>query len=270
MEHEPLVSVIIPTFNSSSTIEKCLRSIEDQTYKNIEIIVFDNFSFDKTSELVSRFDVNIFFAHSTTPAAKNLGISKSSGEFLLFVDSDMILERDVVEECVRVSSSDEEIVGIIIPERSVGSGYWIRVRDFERSFYAGTDIESARFFAKKFVTQVGGYDEAIIGHEDSTLPNKLLDKGFNVKTRVSSYILHCEEGINFIGRLRKARSYSETRKVYYKKYRKYAKKQDSILNRLGIFLINGNWKILLRHPVLSLGMLTLKTVEYLFSLRLWR
>lgn len=268
MEHEPLVSVIIPTYNSSSTIEKCLKSIEDQTYKNIEIIVFDNYSSDKTTEFVSRFHVNVFFARSTIPRAKNLGISKSSGEFLLFVDSDMILEQKVVEECVRVSSSDEEIVGIIIPERSVGSGFLVRVRDFERSFYAGTDIESARFFVTKFVTPVGGFDEAIIGHEDSTLPNKLQDNGFNVKTRVSSYILHCEEGINFIGRLRKARRYSVSSKLYYKKYGKYAKKQDNILNRLGIFLINGNWKILLRHPVLSLGMLTLKTVEYLFSLRL--
>ncbi len=270
MEQEALVSVIIPTYNSSSTIEKCLRSIKDQTYKNIEIIVCDNLSFDKTPEVVSRFDVNIFSARSSTPAAKNLGISKSRGEFLFFVDSDMVLERDVVEECVRVSSSDDEIVGIIIPERSVGSGYWIRVRDFERSFYDGTDIESARFFVRKIVTQVGGYDEEIIGHEDSTLPNKLQDIGFNVKTRVSSYILHCEEGINFLHRLRKAKIYSETRKLYYKKYRKYAKKQDNILNRLGIFLINGNWKIILRHPVLSFGILTLKTAEYLFSLRLWR
>ena len=270
MDREPLVSVIIPTYNSSSTIEKCLRSVRDQTYKNIEVIVFDNFSFDNTYELVSRFDVSIFSTSSMTPKAKNLGISKSTGEFLFFVDSDMVLEQNVVEECVRVSSGNEEIVGIIIPERSVGSGFWVRVRDFERRFYAGTDIESARFFVKKFVTQVGGFDEAIIGHEDSTLPNKLQDNGFNVKTRVSSYILHCEEGINLIRRLHKVRTYSATRRLYYKKYRKYAKKQDGILNRLSIFLINGNWKVLLRHPVLSLAMLTMKTLEFLFSLRPWR
>jgi glycosyltransferase involved in cell wall biosynthesis len=268
MEHEPLVSIIIPTYNSSKTIEKCLKSVEDQTYKNIEIIVFDNYSSDKTIELVTRFDVNVFFASTTTPGGKNLGISKSNGQFLLFVDSDMILEQNVVEECVRLSSNDEEIIGIIIPERSVGSGFWVRVRDFERSFYAGTDIESARFFIKKYVTLVEGYDETIIGHEDSTLPNKLRDNGFNVKGRISSYILHCEEGINFIERLHKARRYSLTRKLYYKKYRKYAKKQDNILRRLDLFFTNGNWKILLRHPVLSVGMLTLKTLEYLFSLRL--
>jgi glycosyltransferase involved in cell wall biosynthesis len=268
MEHEPLVSVIIPTYNSSKTIEKCLKSIEDQTYKNIEIIVFDNYSSDKTTEFVSRFRVNVFCANTTTPGAKNLGISKSNGEFLLFVDADMILEQKVVEQCVRLSSNDEEIVGIIIPERSVGSGFLVKARDFERSFYAGTDIESARFFVKKFVTLVEGYDETIIGHEDATLPNKLRDHGFNVKGRISSYILHCEEGINFIERLHKARRYSLTRRLYYKKYRKYAKRQDNILRRLGIFFTNGNWKILLRHPVLSVGMLTLKTLEYLFSLRL--
>lgn len=260
--------MIIPTYNSSNTIEKCLRSVKDQTYKNIEIIIVDNFSSDKTSEKVTSFDISIFLESSNTPRAKNVGISKSNGRFLFFLDSDMILEHNVVEECVEVSSSNEEIIGIIIPERSVGSGFWIKVRDFERSFYAGTDIESARFFVKKFVTQVGGYDETIIGHEDSTLPIKLEQNGFNVKTRISSYILHCEEGIKFIKRLRKARIYSETKEFYYEKYGKYAEKQYGILNRLRVFFVNGNWKILLRHPVLSLGMLSLKALEYLFSLRL--
>ena len=51
----PLVSVIIPTYNSSRTLEKCLESIKNQTYKNIEIIVVDNNSTDNTKEIAKKF-----------------------------------------------------------------------------------------------------------------------------------------------------------------------------------------------------------------------
>lgn len=51
MNNKPLVSVIIPTYNSSSTLEKCLRSIRSQSYKNIEIIIVDKFSNDSTGEI---------------------------------------------------------------------------------------------------------------------------------------------------------------------------------------------------------------------------
>ncbi len=51
----PLVSVIIPTYNSSRTLEKCLESIKNQTYKNVEIIVVDNNSTDNTKEIAKKY-----------------------------------------------------------------------------------------------------------------------------------------------------------------------------------------------------------------------
>ncbi|MFH7873662.1 MAG: glycosyltransferase, partial [Candidatus Aenigmatarchaeota archaeon] len=48
---KPLVSIIIPTYNSEKTLAKCLESIKNQSYKNIEIIVVDRFSKDKTAEI---------------------------------------------------------------------------------------------------------------------------------------------------------------------------------------------------------------------------
>jgi glycosyltransferase involved in cell wall biosynthesis len=52
---KPLVSVIIPTKNSESTIDYCLRSIRGQTYTNIEVIVVDNYSRDKTEEVAQKY-----------------------------------------------------------------------------------------------------------------------------------------------------------------------------------------------------------------------
>ncbi len=262
-----LVSVIIPTRNSERKIEKCLRSITNQTYKNIEILVIDAFSNDHTHEIISKFSIRIFSLEGERTRAKNFGISNSNGEFLLFIDSDMILEHRVVEECVKVCSNNQEIVGVIIPERSIGSGFWIKVRDFERRLYVGSNIESARFFVKKFVTEVAGFDEEIIEYEEATLPQKLRENKLNVDARISSFILHDEDGFNLVKWLHKKRYYSVSSRLYSQKYDKYARVQLSIINRLNIFLANGNWKILIRHPILSIGMIILKTLEFFSSIR---
>jgi glycosyltransferase involved in cell wall biosynthesis len=257
------VSVIVPTRNSARTIAKCLDSIKGQTYKNIEIFVIDSFSSDNTSEIASRFNATIFLLDSERARAKNFGISKASGEFLLFVDSDMILQPNVVEECVRIWSANRKIVGVIIPECSIGSGFWVRVRDFERNLYKGSKVESPRFFVKKFVSQVGGFDEEIVAYEESTLPQKLEDIGMDISARATSLILHDEEGFSLLRWLHKKRYVGETGRLYSKKYSKYAKMQFSIPYRTRIFLKNGNWKILIRHPILSTGVFILKTLEYL-------
>ena len=257
------VSVIIPTRNSARTIAKCLDSIKGQTYKNIEIFVIDSFSSDNTSEIASRFNATIFLLDSERARAKNFGISKASGEFLLFVDSDMILQPNVVEECVRIWSANRKIVAVIIPERSIGSGFWVRVRDFERNLYKGSKVESPRFFVKKFVSQVGGFDEEIVAYEESTLPQKLEAIGMDISARATSLILHDEEGFSLLRWLHKKRYGGETGRLYSKKYSKYAKMQFSISYRTRIFLENGNWKILIRHPLLSTGVFILKTLEYL-------
>ena len=52
---DPLVSIIIPTYNSEKTLPLCLESIKRQTYKNIEVIVLDNFSIDRTVDIAKRY-----------------------------------------------------------------------------------------------------------------------------------------------------------------------------------------------------------------------
>ena len=149
------VSIVIPAYNSEKTLEKCLKSIRDQTYGNIEIIVVDKFSKDRTVEIIKRYGARIIYDEGERTRAKNIGLEKAKGKYVLFVDSDMELSKEVVEECVELAEKDDKIGGIIIPERSVGNGFWVKVRDFERSFYAGTEIESARFFRRDLALKVG-------------------------------------------------------------------------------------------------------------------
>ena len=260
------VSVIIPTMNSAKTVGKCLESIRSQTYKNIEIFVLDGFSSDNTIDIASEYDVNVHLIAGERATAKNFGISNSKGEFIFFVDSDMILQPRVVEECVIICSSDDRTAGVIIPERSVGSAFWVKVRDFERSLYVGSKMESARFFRKTFVEQVGGFDEGIVFYEESTLHQKLEKQGMMVNARISSFILHNEADFNLNRWLHKKHYYTMNTGQYFDKYQNYAKLQTSICYRIRILLLsNGNWKRMVRHPVLGIGVFILKTLEFFAS-----
>ncbi len=256
----PLVSVIIPTYNSENTLGKCLESIRNQTYKNIEIIVVDNFSQDKTVEICKKYNAKVIQIKSERAKAKNIGLRDANGKYVLFIDSDMELTPKVIGECVALIESDPKIGGIIIPERSVGGSYWVKVRDFERSFYAGTEIESARFFRKDLALQVGGFDEDIVFFEESTLPQKIEKLGYNVKARISSYILHHEENFSLLKWLKKKYYYGKTARAYKAKYREYGNKQISILYRFKLFLKERKFWSRLH---LAVGVIVLKELEYL-------
>jgi hypothetical protein len=140
----------------------------------------------------------------------------------------MILQPDVVKECL--DACVEGVIGVIIPEASIGNGVWVKIRDFERSLYQGTKVESARFFVRKNVLEVGGFDEDIVIYEESTLPQKLESCGYTVNARIKSIILHDEEGFEIKKWLRKKHYYSETLKIYAERYPEYAEEQLCVKN----------------------------------------
>ncbi|WP_162341282.1 glycosyltransferase family 2 protein [Paenibacillus paridis] len=98
-----LVSIIIPAYNVGKYIEKCLLSVLDQSYTNIEVIVVDDGSTDKTGQLidcVSQQDSRVRVIHKKNAgvsAARNSGIEISTGDYLVFVDGDDYIAQDYVE-----------------------------------------------------------------------------------------------------------------------------------------------------------------------------
>jgi glycosyltransferase involved in cell wall biosynthesis len=259
------VSVIIPTKNSEKTIGQCLTSLNRQERKNfdIEVLVIDSFSTDKTKQLAEELGAKVIQLESERTVAKNYGTTIANGEYVCFIDSDMILTPAVINECLDEITRGENIAGVIVPERSLGSGAWVRIRDFERSMYAGSKIESARFFKKKLVVEAGGFDEDIITYEESTLPQKLEKRGYRVDARTTSYIMHSEDGFNIKKWLRKKQYYAGTSQVYSQRYPEYAHLQLGVSYRLKVFL--SHWKMLLRHPLQASGVFILKLLEYFYS-----
>src|ERR1022692_5165255 len=96
---DQLVSVIVPTKNSAVTLEACLKSIKEQIYYPIELIVVDNHSSDATREIARQFTDKVFVKGPERSAQRNYGAASASGRYLLMVDSDMELDRKVVKAC---------------------------------------------------------------------------------------------------------------------------------------------------------------------------
>ncbi len=90
----PLVSVVIPVYNTEKYLEECVLSVLEQTYKNIEIILVDDGSKDQSGEICDRLsneNGNIKVIHNTNSGSgvsRNLGFDKSEGEYIVFMDSD--------------------------------------------------------------------------------------------------------------------------------------------------------------------------------------
>lgn len=100
------LSLIIPTFNEEKLIAKCLKSLKGQSYQDMEIIVVDDGSKDKSLKIISSLKSEISNLkllqqkHKGPGTARNLGASKASGEILVFVDADMTFDRDFLKDLV--------------------------------------------------------------------------------------------------------------------------------------------------------------------------
>lgn len=94
MNHSKSISIIVPVYNTSAYLEKCIDSLLDQTYRNLEIILVNDGSTDNSEELCQKYaqiDSRIIVLsqeHIGVSAARNLGLSYAKGDYIGFVDSD--------------------------------------------------------------------------------------------------------------------------------------------------------------------------------------
>ena len=104
----PKVSIIVPVYNAEKYIEKCLNSIIDQTYKNLEIIIINDGSKDSSLEIccgIKQSDRRIKVINNGknhgSGFSRNRGITEAKGEYILFVDCDDTIEKNYVEEMLK-------------------------------------------------------------------------------------------------------------------------------------------------------------------------
>lgn len=110
----PIVSVIIPVYNSENTIKETIESVINQTYSNLEIIVVNDGSTDKSeNEIFAINDSRIIYKfqeNQGSPIAKNLGLSIAKGKYIQFLDADDILSVDKIENQVELLDGKTDAV----------------------------------------------------------------------------------------------------------------------------------------------------------------
>lgn len=111
------VSIVIPVYNAERYIDDCLKSLIDQTYENVEIILIDDGSKDSSYDICLRYTkkyefIKLYKKKNGGPSsARNLGIDKSNGDYICFVDSDDSVKANYVEKLVE-NSADLIISGV--------------------------------------------------------------------------------------------------------------------------------------------------------------
>lgn len=116
---EKLVSVIIPAYNIEDYIGRCLDSVLSQTYKNLEIIVIDDGSSDRTGEILDDYEKKnhrmkvIHKENGGVSSARNIGIDRANGDYIGFVDGDDWVNPKLFETLVKLINEEMQISHIV-------------------------------------------------------------------------------------------------------------------------------------------------------------
>lgn len=259
------ISVIIPVYNEQDKIEDCLKYLSKQTYRKIEIILVDDCSTDKTvlkaKKINSSLNLNLKIIqlnkHAERGIARNIGAKKATGDYLFFIDADMSLSMNVIDECIQFIKDNSDIKALIIPEKSIGEGFWAKCKQLEKKCYLGDEtIEAARFFEKETFWKVGGWDSKMISGEDWDLTRRIRSK-YKIG-RIKSFIYHHEYKLTLWRTIKK--------KFYYGFVSgAYLEKNPLSIRTFILFVFRPsfirNWRLIIFDPLHGIGMFFLKSME---------
>jgi len=233
-----LISVVIPCYNDASYIEQALNSVRGQTYKNIEVIVVDDGSNDKTKSVLiglqNEIDCLLHQENLGQSTARNNGIKKANGEYILTLDSDDYFEHTFFEKALNIFNQNAQaklvtcFTNLFFDDSSKNHIYEPKGGDI-KSFLTYNGALGSAMFKKEHWVSVGGYDESMRnGLEDWEFYIRLLSKGGTaevIKEPLYNY------------RKRENTTTSRANKKKYELYKYiYFKNKDIYINNFEIFV----------------------------------
>ncbi len=251
-----LVSVVVPTRNNERTIEECLTSVRRQTHPAIELNVVDNASADATWAIAERIADRVVAGGPERSAQRNRGIELARGEWVLWLDSDMIMPPETVAEALRTATMTGA-VGVALPERTIGAGFWTACRALERQCYLDDPLlHNPRLIRREILTEDGGFALSMSGPEDADLRLRLRQSGARIE--LAPVLVDHDEGRLTI------RSIMEKRYYYGRSLPAFADSHEGAVARQGLTVARSylrNWRLLAQNPLQSVGMLGLRGLE---------
>lgn len=231
-----LITVIIPTYNRNKTIKKCIDSIINQTYRELEIIIVDDCSDDNTKEIVSKIkDKRVKYyclkKNSGACKARNFGISKSKGMYIAFQDSDDIWKNDKIEKQIKfLKDNNYDMVFCKMERRTVNNetfefplnNFNMNKNAFQQLLYENK-ISTQCILLKKEICSNIKFDETLKKYQDWDFALQISKKykiGFINESLVISYIQNDS--------ISKTTNKYNALKVIYDKYYYYIKNDNII------------------------------------------
>jgi hypothetical protein len=263
------VSVIIPTRNSARTIRLCLEAAREQLHKNIEIVVADGKSEDRTVPIIRELADKVLTDAGGRSESRNRALSVATGEFVLALDSDMLLLPRTIPDCLEVIRRGA--MAVTIPERCRGLTFWGRASAFDRNLSYHLQVEGslgvARFFRRADVERAGGWNETMLWGEDFDLQARVCGTSPTAVSHVP--LIHIEVEATLRDVYDKWHLYGMTRQRFMGQHPNQANLIDpSLLARTWINSETAHDAIL--HPVLLTAGLVVKATRGLAILASYR
>lgn len=197
-------SLIIPAYNAEKTIAACLESTLNQSLsrKDYDVIVVDDGSTDKTSEIVMNYPVRLLKQQNQGPAAaRNTGANEAKGDILIFTDSDCELDVNFLEKIITPIEEDPEIVGIQGSYKTKQKEFMAqfgqveietRYRKMSRNKYIDFIGTYAAAYKKNVFMEYGGFDTGFsqASGEDTEFSYKLYQKGHKMVFKPEAFVYH--------------------------------------------------------------------------------
>lgn len=256
MNDQPLVSVVVPTRNNARTIRACLQSVRDQTYPHVELIVVDNHSTDETLEIATELADVAGTGGPERSAQRNLGIEEAQGQWVLWLDSDMVLPPRSIEVAVRTAQTTGA-TGVALPERTVGDGFWTACRALERECYLNQPwLHNPRLVRRDYLLGEGGFHLAMSGPEDADLRLRMRAEGRGIE--LAPIVVDHDEGrLTVVDVLRKRHYYGRSIPEFAGEHEGAVAAQSRAV--LKSYVVN--WRLLARDPAHAAGMVVLRSLE---------
>lgn len=267
MNSLPLVSVIIPNYNRCDDLRNCLDSVLKSDYSNIEIIVVDNNSTDNSKQLINFYvheykNITALYLEENLMAAggRNAGIRVANGHYLLFIDSDNIIERTMISFLVIAMEEDPRIgligpimyyyqdktkcwfAGNVINNITSKTKYFTNDRYIEglraKKFGDTDHIPNCMMVRKSIQEKVGLFDETYyIMYEEADFARRIRDFGYQIKINIDAVTYHNVQLPNEItDPMRKIGCDNPIRTYHFSKNRNlYMSKYAPLLGKISYF-----------------------------------